>query len=730
MLNFTQFGPEMEESFGLYLLFRMRGVRQVPPEVVLITLDNESSENLNLPANPLKWPRDLHAKLIGILTDRQAAVIAYDVLFSEPSIEAHDESLARAIERAGNVVLCEHLRKDLVQMKDVFPSKALHLERSIPPLDLFSEVAAALGPFPLPKVPVRVSQYWKFKTGAGCKPTLPLLAFQVFSAGAYGEFLQLLEEVSPSHAGILPDSEAVRVPGNPGKVSSGVRELLEDAPWVAREMLDRLKRKQRLAGTPGGVSRLEAYIRAFTQGDSVFLNFYGPPGSVVNIPFHRVLNGGSEGHAMPDFKGKAIFIGLSEITRADQRDGFHTVYSRSDGTDLSGVEIAATAFANLLEAEPVRPASNFVFMGICLLWGLVFGFLCFVLPVPISAGIAVGCILVYTAVAHVVFKNFSVWVPLAVPFFILTPLALCTGTLWQHRRAKNERRQMRKAFGFFLPDDAIDRIMTDIKAASGILQSRQTVFGAVLCSDGAQYTSLSERLSPKELNDFLNRYYETLFKPVQIHGGTVSDIIGDSMMAVWAKAHPDVSLKRGACLAALGIREAFADTNGDRELVRMDTRIGLHYGQLLLGTVGGGEHFEYRPVGDVVNTAARIEGLNKKFGTRILASEEVLGTSHGFLTRELGRFLLYGKSNAVTVHELLCTLEAAPEMQKSACLIFSEALRAFEGRSWNLAESLFRDYLKLSGEDKAARYYIGICEFYRRYPPGELWDGLISIDAK
>ena len=86
----------------------------------------------------------------------------------------------------------------------------------------------------------------------------------------------------------------------------------------------------------------------------------------------------------------------------------------------------------------------------------------------------------------------------------------------------------------------------------------------------------------------------------------------------------------------------------------MPTRIGLHSGRMVLGHVGAMDHYEYRAVGDIVNTAARIEGLNKRFRTRILASDDVLVGLDDFLTRRLGTFVLAGKSKPLVIHELIC----------------------------------------------------------------------------
>ncbi|MEN6439890.1 MAG: adenylate/guanylate cyclase domain-containing protein [Syntrophobacter sp.] len=730
--NLASFGPELEEDLGLRTLFRFRGPRPVPPNISIVTLDQESSDMLGLPVNPLRWPRNLHAALTESLFEKGASAIVFDILFNEPTSESTDEQLARAFRKAGNVILTEAIRREFIPVSmGPLLTGQLHVEKTVPPIEPLAESAAAVGPFPLPKVPMYVSQCWKFKTEAGCKPTMPFLVLQFSYLSVYREFFRLLESISPQSAAVLPENADKILAGKSvGKTAAAIRAIFEENPWIAEEMVTRLRRRQEVARNSETVGMLLKSVRAYTGSDSMFLNFYGPPGSFPTISFHRFVGGQDDGHDVPDVSGKIVFVGVAEYKSTNQRDAFRTVFTRSDGTDLSGVEIAATAFANLLEDMPVRPVAPGVFLLVSSIWGLILGCTCFLLPVPASGLIVAFAALIYMTGASILFKIAGIWMPIAIPMVLQTPLAFLGGFAWQHVGVKKERQQIRRAFGFFLPDGVIDQIIDEMRASRKITHAGQTVFGTVLCSDGAQYTTLSERLSPSELNTFLNRYYETLLQPVKVRGGTVSDIIGDSMLAIWAKAHPDTGMKRGACEAALDIVGSLIEFNRTSEPYHLHTRMGLHYGQLLMGNIGGADHFEYRPVGDVVNTASRLEGLNKHLGTQILASEEVVGGLDGFVTRELGRFLLYGKSNPLRIYELICGLDKIQKHQVQQSLLFSEALRAFERRLWDEAEALFLEYMLVKGEDRAARFYVSKCHIFKRNSPSDLWDGVVSFDTK
>jgi adenylate cyclase len=153
---------------------------------------------------------------------------------------------------------------------------------------------------------------------------------------------------------------------------------------------------------------------------------------------------------------------------------------------------------------------------------------------------------------------------------------------------------------------------------------------------------------------------------------------------------------------------------------------------MLLGNVGALDHYEYRAVGDIVNTASRVQGLNKYLGTQILVSEEVLHQLDGFLTRELGTFLFAGKSQPLVVHELLCRIEESNKQHKSLCAIFAEALDAYQRRFWEEAIEKFHEILSSnsSKEDGPSVFYVKLCEQYRERPPEESWKGVVRMVKK
>jgi adenylate cyclase len=661
-------------------------------------------------------------------------VIAFDMLFEEPRPAEEDGLFADAVQRAGNVVLCELLSRETVSVRDQEGTQAgnVYIETLVPPIPLLSRSAVALAPFPLPKVPDRVTQYWNFKASAGDIPTLPVVAFQIFAREVYEEFHRLLAELEPSYVRErLLNKDSPSTNGTPLRTIRQSREILLAKPSLGREMLHALERPTRQP-TPAAQQQrlLRSLIQIYQGPESAYLNFYGPPGSITTIPYHQVLPQGEEDAPSSrsfHLGGKAVFVGVSELLRPEQKDGFYTVFSEPDANEMSGVEIAATAFANLLEDFPVRPLGLWAHLGTLVLWGAVSGLLFYLLPVLLAVLSIVGLDFLYLLFSKAQFASSGLWLPVGVPLMVQGPLAFFGAVLWKYFDTHREREHIRRAIGYYLPNNAINQLarnVADIKA------NNQLVYGTCLFTDAGQYTTLSETMDPVGLNRFMSAYYETLFKQVKKHEGIVINIVGDSMLALWAGAQGDVSLRERACMAALDIGNAVKRFNDSSGTVPLPTRLGLHSGTILLGNIGAEDHFEYRPMGDIVNTASRIEGLNKYLGTGILASEEVCDQLQGFVFRELGQFLLAGKSNPVLIRELICRDGECSETDRALCSSFAMALGAFRARKWEEALELFAAARRISGRDHPSDFYIERCREYQTRPPEGPWSPVISLKNK
>ncbi len=428
VISLFYFASNIEENTGLGLLFKLRGEGQAPSDVVIVSIDKESSEKLNIPDNPDKWPRSLHARLIENLVREGAEVIAFDVHFIEPRSSEDDNLFAEAIRKARNVVLCDPLKAKEIPLSGSGGSHAgVHsIEKIVKPLALFARPAVATAPFALPRIPFKVNQYWAFKTGAGDSPTLPVVAFQLFALQVYEEFIHLLEKVSPNQAGKLPrDSDTVIKTRSVKTLIGDIKEIFESKPLIAERMLEELEHLKPLSVDVKRYRLLKSLIRMYGGSNSRYINYYGPPRTITTIPYYQALqlreSAGNDKKI--DLKGKAVFVGLSEILLAERKDSFYTVFSQANGIFISGVEIAATAFSNIIEDTPVKPISLHFYIPIILLWGILTGMICRMSTIKVAALGIVGLSVLYLISGVYLFKANNIWNPIIIPLFIQNPLA-------------------------------------------------------------------------------------------------------------------------------------------------------------------------------------------------------------------------------------------------------------------------------------------------------------------
>jgi len=686
-----------------------------------------SARELKLPEDIDEWPRTVHATLTETLSRSGAAVIAFDLIFEEPRETVADRRFADALYNAGNVVLCEFLDAEHHSLSGLAPAphSTLTIERLIAPVPLLVESAAALAPFPLPKNPHGITAYWTIKASAGDTPTFPVVAFQLYALPVYNMFLELLSREAPDLAVRLPHSSKSMLEHR-GVIDliCTARELFHRRPNLAGTLRQAVRRE---ALPPADKELINALITMYSCEKSQHLNFYGPPGSLPILPFYQVIQAADSspgGVKELDLSGKAVFVGPSELYRADQTDDFHTPFSQESGVYLTGVEIAATAFANLLENSHLVQPSRDIVISLIFCWGMVLAIMCRQFPTAVAAAGVLALSALYLLFAYHRFTAAYVWYPVVAPLGLQAPLTFFGVLFLNYHESNRERKALRKAFGYYLPGDVVDQL---VQRVEDVRSSGQTMYGACLSTDAGQYTALAEAMEPIELKDHMNDYYEVLFQPVKRHRGMVSDVVGDAMLALWTTTGDTREIRRSACMAALEIDQAlqdFARKAGERSL---STRVGVHFGKMLVGHVGAADHFEYRAIGDCINTVSRIEELSKQLRTKLLASQEVLSELDDLVARKLGTFLLRGKSSPVVLYELIGRRDQIRLQQQEVCSRFAQGLAAFRRRAWREAEAAFSEVDRIADGDGPSQFYLGRCKTYSHDPPDASWQGEIKM---
>jgi len=239
---------------------------------------------------------------------------------------------------------------------------------------------------------------------------------------------------------------------------------------------------------------------------------------------------------------------------------------------------------------------------------------------------------------------------------------------------------------------------------------------ACLITDAERYTGLTEEMEPTAVVELINRYFGALFGPVLDNGGIVSDVKGDGLLAVWNYASAGAQLKARVCKACLEMVDRVDELNRQNPAQRLPTRLGVDFGPVALARVGAHARFEYRAVGDPVNTASRLEELNKLLKTRILVSDAFAQGVTGFLFRDLGTFQLRGKRTRTRVRELVGAVADCSIREHALCGEFAHAVSAFEVGSAAEALARFQALQAKVPDDGPTRYYLQRLETARSEP--------------
>jgi adenylate cyclase len=714
----TGVGLRLEEDVGLRWLFAVRGPIAPPPHVVVVTIDKASAQQLGLDTR--EWPpeRRVHASVIRALASHHVSAIIMDIRFEKHRSVADDDDLADAIAESGNVVLAQHIERLTV------PGVDGQIEQIHSPIEELQRGAISLGPFPLPESPLTHFFWPFFGTTAGTIPTLPVIALQIHALPTLGYMMQLLDQGAANDRGDLPSR--VTSAADSKRLMQVLRRKFESDQQAARRILAALD------GASGGLTAAErrvlaALVKLYAGPDMYYLNFYGPAGSIETIPFHELLQ--DELHEQFALAGKVVFVGegASElVTSAEQPDTYRTIYSTSEGVDLSGAEIGATAFANLLTERTLRPVGLLSYYGVLLAFGGLVAFVARLLPGVHATATAMALAVVYWGLTQFLFTAHSLLVPLAIPLLVQLPLALFVGLLARYR---DIRRQVPIEVDPYL--------------------GQQVFQGVCLTTDVKGYTSLAERMKPGELALLLDEYYDMLRGLVAARGGLVWGRAGDSALCVWkgskvdsrfAKVAPgwlpgwlgrqakaDTDIRLNACLAAIELRDAIERFNERHPPARqLPTRIGLDAGEVGLGPVSG----ELQAVGIPATTASRIEGLNKELSTRLLASGRVVHDLDALVCRRLGSFLLLGKSEEVLIFEILGRRGATSDTDEELCERFAVGLELYDSGNWSDAARFFQQLALDYPSDGPARYYRDLCQRQVAVAPPTGGRPVIRIDTK
>ncbi len=468
-----------------------------------------------------------------------------------------------------------------------------------------------------------------------------------------------------------------------------------------------------------------------------WVNYYGPPGSLPGVGLHQAI--ASDGVPPGYFSNKVVFVGayLSTYFSGQRKDEFKSPWSvvaKSEGDSafrlsfMPGAEVHATTFLNLLRGDWLRRSPDIAELIGVLLLGLGFGYgLVQVRPLFATLTALVAMLLV-TALACLTFVLWHFWFPWLV-LIAQVFVAMNYAVIFNSIQLYVQKKLYEQTLALYVSPKLVKRFAANPEKAQRFLQpgaEKQTV--TVVFTDIANFTSISEGMDSDDLCHHMNRYFQqAVSNCIHPTDGTVVKYIGDAIFAFWnaPEAQPDHALR--ACRAALNFQDQPVQYMNGKPLF---TRIGLHTGEANVGNFGSTERVDYTALGENINLASRMEGLNKYLGTTVLATgDTVAAVRDALVARFCGVFRLKGFEKSVEVYELIDPLEKA-ERTRAWRQAFAAALDHFRKRDFATAETAFRHVLELRPEDGPTKFFLHKLDEFRADPPPDGWKGEVELKEK
>lgn len=649
--------------FDQYQRWHPRAYAEVP--VRIVDIDDASLARLG----QWPWPRTRIAELLDKLGAGGAAAVGFDVMFAEPD---------RTSPKAAAAVW--HLTGQLRDALAALPDHDQVFARSLAQGDAVVGFAVERG---------------KAARAAGGDVRIPLQKARFIYSGAPQEkwlhaftgavsSMPMLEAAAKGNGALtfVPDGDGVvrRVPlvfqigGTP--VATLVSETLRVAQGAQNIFL-------KSAGQDSGLAELrigDLTIPTTPQGE-IWVH-YSKPVAARYVPAWQVL----AGQVAPErLDGHIVLVGSSAQGLMDLRFNPFGV--------IAGVESHAQAIEQILAGHFLeRPSWARGIEAIVLMAsGLAIGVLALRARALVAAGV---CLLLLAGIfggGWHAFVAHGLLLDSATPALgLVLTFVICS--LVHHLTSEREQRWIKEAFSRYVSPNRVDHLVDnpDAMELGGRRQECSFIF-----TDLAGFTSLMERIDPGAAVALLNAYLDEMIAIAFRHEGTLDRIVGDAVAIMFSAPVAQADHRARALACALEM-DAFANRYSrklqDEGTVFGKTRIGVHAGEVIVGNFGGTNIFDYRALGDPVNTAARLESVNKHLGTRMCVSENILGECPDARVRPVGRLVLKGKSQALAVFEPLTDELAASYAPHEAYTAAFGQMRDEDARAAESFRKLAADY--------------------------------------
>jgi adenylate cyclase len=383
------------------------------------------------------------------------------------------------------------------------------------------------------------------------------------------------------------------------------------------------------------------------ETEKVLINFRGGRGTFPSIPYYRIANGEISAETAPgELTGKIVLVGS---TTDLEHDVFPTVFTR--GMGMPGVEIHAHALETLIRGDPIREVPRAASSALAVLGALVGSALVVRFRAPRALAITALMWVAVAALGFAGFALFDVWLR-GVAFTVGLILGYGSTATENLIRTQRERRRM----SLFFSQEVVRTLMRE-RDEGRLTSSRRVV--TVLFSDIRDFTSLSEKLAPEQVNEMVLDYLTEMTEIVEKNGGVVDKYIGDCVMALYNAPLPNPDHAANAVRTGLELQERVLNVSAKWHAkigVPIRCGVGINTGEAVVGFLGSRKRPAYTAIGDAVNLAARLEPLTKDHGAAIIISEYTHELVRGrFPTRPLGEVTVKGKLLPVKIYGVVPT---------------------------------------------------------------------------
>ncbi|MBM2811449.1 MAG: adenylate cyclase [Chloroflexi bacterium] len=679
-----------------YLVFQSwqePGVKQAASNVVIIAIDTPSLRQLGRFGD---WPRRYYAQVVDRMRETGARVIALDVGFIES--QADDALVIEAFERFKNIS-----REDL--------------QRIGLPLNRRSVISPVIGTSLGPPV-LRDGEPPLYPTREQPQP------IYVDASTALG------------HANVHPDKD-----GTVRKTPLIVKASDEIYPSLALAAAAAYTNTLGLGFKPDPEAhRLLALNRIIPvdQFGQMLISFAGPP-SRIALPEQQTFKVVSfvdamEGRVDPlTFADKMVFVGL--LDAAGFADDFNAPTSSGLGK-MHGVELHANSFATLLSARVLTEQQLPVTIAIIWIFALLTGLIVFRLNIVQSSLITLAAGALYVFGARLYTTHYFDQLGTAIPNVIYPPAALLltlfSVTAYRVLFEQSETRATRAAMGKYLSPAILNEVLKD---PGRLRLSGEKRIMTCLFTDIRGFTTISERLDPETLVRILNEYLTEMTNIVHQWQGVLDKYMGDAIMAWWGAPTDQPDHAYRACMTAIEMRAKLRmlhDRWQDTGLPQLEMGVGINTGPMVYGNTGSNERFDFTVLGDSVNLASRLEGVNKEYGSNIIITEMTYANvkDRDLVVRFLDVIEVMGKTEPVGIYELLGTQSSVGTRTPDLLDAWDAAIRLYRAQDFTMAADAFSRVLDIDPFDGPSHVYIHRCIDLGATPPPTDWDGVFVMTHK